>query len=122
MTAAQRAARTYRYEGPTIYQVRQANNLPIDMTGRILEAVERHTGISYGAMKSRNNRHSISNARHMAIAYIYIYSRMSYDEIGQLFNRDHSTAIHSRKQARNLIEVDRAFTETMFAIYTDITA
>lgn len=90
------------------------------MVDVVVSSVEKNTGISFTRMAARDCKQSVSNARHMAIALLWCYTSMTYEEIGVLFNRDHSTAIHSRKKAMQLIDTDTKFAETMFDIYTSI--
>ena len=44
--------------------------------------------------------------RQIAIYIMIKYTRMSLKEIGMYFNRDHTTAIHSRETIEDLMDVD----------------
>lgn len=67
----------------------------------ILAKVEYATGVSYSVMASKSRERNYVIARQYAIYQVYQQlHNLGYTltEIGKLFNRDHSTVLHSVKQ------------------------
>ena len=63
----------------------------------IILAVAFATGISFGAIKSRDKFRSIARARRIAMAAVRRRLAMSYPEIGMVFGRDHTTVMYAVK-------------------------
>lgn len=72
----------------------------------ILKLVCQHFNISETDLKSRSRERRFSYPRHICIWIMYKMTSMSLKHIGGLFGRDHTTAIHSRDEINNLMEVD----------------
>ena len=122
MTAAQREARTYSYNGPVVYKVEHdTSHLPKSViVTRIIEATVKETGITYWQMQSYSRERDILEARGIACALIKRYTGSTYGQIGQLFNRDHTTAMHSCSQVKTWIDVDSHFVDKIFSVWQNI--
>ena len=71
-------------------------NIPTDvLVEKILTVVSRFYGVPVENLKSKKKTDNIANARHMAIYLIRELTNLSYKEAGNIFGRDHSTAMAS---------------------------
>jgi chromosomal replication initiator protein len=61
---------------------------------------------------SHNRQQHVLYARHTFNYICRKTLRMSFESIGRIINRDHSTIIHSVRQTQDLIEYDRQFAKT----------
>jgi len=76
---------------------------------KIINRVCKATGFSYDILKSKNRSIDIRTARQYAIWRIHkeVYGMgYSLKAIGQLFDRDHSTVLHTVKAINELRDVD----------------
>ena len=74
----------------------------------ILNAVCEHYGYTIKQLISRKRQKTLVEARHIAIYMCRSYINMSYNEIGDIFNRDHSTivhALHKHKVEERLVKI-----------------
>ena len=82
---------------------------------KIINRVCKATGFSYDILKSKNRSIDIRTARQYAIGRIHkeVYGMgYSLKAIGQLFDRDHSTVLHTVKAINELKDVhDFLFTQ-----------
>ena len=62
---------------------------------RIIESVSARYGIAAEEIKGRKRTKEIAAARHIAVYVIRTVTDMSLDNIGKIFNRDHSTMLSS---------------------------
>lgn len=62
---------------------------------RIIESVSTRYGVSAEEIKGRKRTKEIASARHIAVYVIRTVTDMSLDNIGKIFNRDHSTMLSS---------------------------
>jgi chromosomal replication initiator protein len=75
----------------------------------IIEKVYESTGIPFAELKSNSRKRPVTLARQYAMYQIYdqLYTKAyTLEEIGKVFNRDHSTVLHSIKMIRQLIETN----------------
>lgn len=73
---------------------------------RILEEIQNVTGIEIGMMRSQRRLPEAVVARHMAYWLCRQMTGLSYQQIGNLLNRDHSTILtgcqaHSRRMSHD---------------------
>jgi len=67
----------------------------------IIAMVERASGVSFSELKSANRQRNVVTARQYAFWRLYQHTySLGYPlvQIGKMFNRDHSTVIHSIKK------------------------
>jgi chromosomal replication initiation ATPase DnaA len=61
-------------------------------------------------LKSSTRRREVVEARYIAIALILIANpEIKLKEVGEFFNRDHSTVLYARKTYDKLIASDKTF-------------
>jgi chromosomal replication initiator protein len=73
----------------------------------IIRSVARHYQLPVGQLTGRSRRHSLVQARAMAIYLIRKLAGLSLQQIGRYFDgRDHSTVLHAYRMAESLIEHD----------------
>ena len=71
-------------------------NIPTDaLVEKILSVVSNHYSVSVENLKSKKRNDAIANARHVAIYLIRKLTELPLKSIGEIFNRDYSTAISS---------------------------
>lgn len=80
---------------------------PIPVTiERILEEVSRTQGISIEDIRSSKQKANISQARKMCMYIIREVTNLTYEQIGNEFNKNYSTVIYSIKEISKNIEKD----------------
>ena len=66
----------------------------------IIKDVAANTGFSVEELTGKRRFTGLVEARHRAMAQIRERTALSYPEIGNLFNRDHSSVIHAVQKQR----------------------
>ena len=96
-------------------------NIPPDiLINRILESVASYYGVTVDALKSKSKTDAVANARHAAIYIIRKMTDKSYKEIGQIFSRDHSTAMASYDKAQTLIKTKKNYENDIKKIMKEV--
>lgn len=72
----------------------------------ILNAVAKHFGIKMKDLKGISRVKNFSLPRQIAMYMIRRYTNLGYREIGQIFGKDHSTAVHAHQKIETEIETD----------------
>lgn len=49
----------------------------------------------------KSRKRTVVQARRTAIHLLYVYTRLTVDEIGDLFGQDHTTVVHANKVIRS---------------------
>ena len=75
----------------------------------ILSIVSNETNISISDIKSESKKGKLSDARKLYCVLAKEYTRESFNEIGKLINRDHSTVLYSEKKAKIFIKNEIKF-------------
>lgn len=87
---------------PTIYRtIDEAVSI-----NRVIEMVCEHFSVSIERLRSKNRSRNICYPRHVAMYLIYQHCMKSCQNVGNWFNRDHTTVLHAIKSIKNLIETD----------------
>jgi chromosomal replication initiator protein len=81
----------------------------VEMTPRIIQAVEKALGYSREQLSSRNRKRPLVEARQIFCYLMRKHTKLSLEEISSYILRDHATVIHSCKVAGNLITYDTTF-------------
>ncbi len=63
-----------------------------------------------------NRRPTVCDARHVAMAVLYVRFGWTLKRIGRTFGRDHSTVHHAICKVRNLCDVDPEFLSKTMAV------
>jgi hypothetical protein len=75
---------------------------------RIIETCAAYLNIAYEAMYSKSRKRDIVYARHMTIALLAKFTKLSLKDIGKLFNgRDHTTVIHAKRSVEKWVSVEK---------------
>jgi chromosomal replication initiation ATPase DnaA len=56
-----------------------------------------------------SRKRDLTDCRHMIIAYLRIYKRLTYSQIGNKFNRDHTSILHATNTVMNLCETKNEY-------------
>lgn len=96
-------------------------NIPPDiLINRIIESVANYFGVTVEAIKSKAKTDAVANARHAAIYIIRKMTDKSYKEVGQIFSRDHSTAMASFYKAETLIKTKKNYDNDIKKIMKEV--
>src|SRR5574343_1036220 len=82
----------------------------------LVEYVSLLFGVKADSLFSRDRHRDVVDARHVCMFVIREFSRASYKTIGEFFNKDHCTAIHSIRKAEELCLVDDRFKAKVEAV------
>jgi chromosomal replication initiation ATPase DnaA len=63
------------------------------------------TGHKLSSLRIDTRQKEIREPRQLAMWYLRKNTKLKYREIGELFNKDHATAIHSEKTINNYIKI-----------------
>jgi chromosomal replication initiator protein len=72
----------------------------------IIREVCQKYNVSFETLKSKTREREIVFARQLAMYLIKKRTGLTFKKVGQLFNRDHTTAIHAVTSIENYIETD----------------
>ena len=94
---------------------------PVNITvDRILDAVSKKYGISTEDIKAKKRSANIVNARHICIYLIRQLTDISFDDIGDFFNRDHSTIISAFKKIDSSIASSQSFSNEITELMSEL--
>lgn len=96
------------------------NNESIPTPDAIITEVARFFGYDEAVIRGAGRSRQVVNARNIAIYLIRNITGLSTIEIGKIFNRDHSTAVHSLDQVEAKLESDPSFSKTIKDITLNI--
>ena len=88
----------------------------------ILSYVSRYYQLEESVVKGPQRARDAVVARQIAMYLIRTMTNLSQDNIGKLFNRDHSTVIHSIAQVEQKMKKDPTFAETVKELKSNITS
>lgn len=77
----------------------------VETPATIVAAVCVHFGVTERALKASGRTKRIAHARAIAMRLMRVRLRMTFGEIGDLFGRDHTTAISACRRATNAPEL-----------------
>ena len=80
-------------------------------TEYIIEQVCNHYGITEIQLRSRCRIRKFVDARNVLMYIFKINLRMTYQDIGAMFNKHHATIIHAINKVENLKDFDSDFKE-----------
>lgn len=109
----------YHYAGPVIYDPFANHSAPrsANMSDRIMAAVCEVTEVSESQIAGLSRLKQVVSARKMVVAFNYALTDLTYSECGQLVNRDHATAIFSRRQLLNHIATEDHSVEMAYRVW-----
>ena len=96
------------------------NNESIPTPDAIIAEVARFFGYDEAVIRGAGRSRQVVNARNIAMYLIRNITGLSTIEIGKIFNRDHSTAVHSLDQVDSKIQSDPSFSQTIKDITLNI--
>ncbi len=83
-------------------------NIPTSVyVEKIINKVCKHYGVTAEELKSKKKTENIANARHISIYIIRNLTKLSLKEIGDIFGRDHSTALSSISKIEILVKTKK---------------
>ncbi len=96
---------------------REPSNITVD---KIFSAVAIKYRIPVDDIKSRKQTANIVGARHVCIYLIRTLTDLTLDKIGQIFGRDHTTAMSSLKKIEKRISTDSTFEAEINELISDV--
>lgn len=78
---------------------------------KIVKAVCEEYGVSVDDLKSKRRFRNLLYPRHTVFYLLDKYSKSSLKEIGQIFNRDHTTVVNGRDIMQDLIDTEKQMRE-----------
>ena len=96
------------------------NNESIPTPDTIINEVSRFFGYDESVIRGPGRSRQVVNARNIAMYLIRNITGLSTIEIGKIFGRDHSTAVHSLDQVSAKLQQDAAFSQTIKDITLNI--
>lgn len=104
-----------------VIKVVMEDTQPIPITiQRIVTEVSRTTGISVEDIYSKIQKAKISDARKIAFYVIRKVTNMSYEEIGEEFNKHHSTVMYNIEQIEKRMQIDSKLARNVNDIINNI--
>jgi chromosomal replication initiator protein len=82
----------------------------------ILNAVAKHFNIKMKDLKGVSRAKNFALPRQIAMSLIRRYTHLGFREIGQIFGKDHSTAVHAHRKIESEIETDLELKRNIEAI------
>ena len=80
----------------------------------IIKKVANHEHLEVDQIKSERRFGPLIAAKHKAMFLIKKFTKLSYSEVGELFNgKDHATVIHACKSVQNQIDIYPDYREEM---------
>lgn len=76
---------------------------------QIVDIVSAQMELSSLSVLSRSRKSHLCDARFICMYFMRNFKRMSYQAIGNVFNRDHATVLHGLRKCEALIETDEIF-------------
>lgn len=96
---------------------KQSKSVPsTKMLDIIDESLHEECGIHLADLQVRNKRRTMVDTRDMVMLIYRNKSRVTLDEVGELFGLHHSTAIHGINNAKFLIDFDQKYNEKFHSL------
>jgi chromosomal replication initiator protein len=86
----------------------------------ILSAVLDHFSLKYEDIKKKSRERKIVMPRQICMWLMRKHASMTLKQIGELFNLDHTTVIHSVTTINNLMDVDKEVQNIIRSIYSKL--
>lgn len=99
------------------------NNKTVTMISEdsILEVIATYFNIKKSDLLGKRRQKSIAVPRHIAIYFCRTLLNLSYPQIGEVFNRDHTTALHAFEKIFKEKDVDNELKQTLEEIHKRLT-
>lgn len=98
----------------------QKNNESVPTPDVIISEVSRYFGLHESVLRGPSRSRSVVTARNTAMYLIRQITGLSTVELGKIFGRDHSTALHSLDQVTEKLETDSTVSQTIKDITLNI--
>lgn len=85
--------------------------------GEVIKFISHQTGITPSEMLTRSRQRDIVTARMLCMYIFRTYLNMQWTEIGRIFHRDHSTAIHGVTVVSNQRTFPKSFENKVIEAY-----
>jgi chromosomal replication initiation ATPase DnaA len=74
---------------------------------KIIKIVSNYFNINENDLKRNSRKEEVREKRQIAMFFLLKYTHLSQEKIGEIFNKERTTVIHSRKRILNLFETDK---------------
>lgn len=93
-----------------VISVIDPGNIPLDiLINRIIAKVADKYGVAVDDIKSKKKTNDIANARHIAIYIVRKLTSKSYQDIGDIFDRDRTSVMYSCEKIKTDIKTVKGF-------------
>ena len=79
----------------------------------LIKYVSRENNITIFELTSKTRKREVVTCRHEISYILHKVYKVNSSKVGSLFNRDHSTVLHSCKTVSNFIEIDKKYEKHM---------
>lgn len=94
---------------PAMEQMKVRYNYAVPFIKKAITATVEVAGISEKSIKSKTRRAEVTAARQILMHIARKHRKVSYQLLGEIFNRDHSTVMYSVREAENRLHTDKPF-------------
>lgn len=97
--------------------VKQSRSVPpVKMLDIIDESLHEVCGVGLSDLQVRNKKRSVVDTRDMVMLLYRNKSRVTLEEVGELFGLHHATALHGINNAKFLIDFDPKYHEKFYSL------
>lgn len=90
------------YTAPALKESLQFRRKPQNIIDHLCE----HYNVSKEQLLSKSRDRQLVFIRHLAIYLILTKTRLTFKATGEIFGRDHTTAIHAKKMIQNYLDTN----------------
>ena len=99
----------------------QSGNEPVDVTGdRIISLVSKRLSIPVEAIRAKQRTANVVNARHICIYMIRQLTDVTFNTLGDIFGRDHSTIMSAFRRVESSMATDPEFAALVSGMMEEI--
>jgi len=101
------------WAAPDVIENNYINNIDDKKIKSLINYVCKNHGITILQLQSKKRNREIVECRHEIFYILHKVYKVRSIKVGSLFNRDHSTVLHSCKTVSNFIEIDKKYENHM---------
>lgn len=75
---------------------------------RTIKVIGKHFNVSEEQLKTKNRAFPLVWARELCMYFINKHTLLNYRQVGEIFNRERTTAIHAERRVMDLMETERS--------------
>lgn len=87
---------------------------------KVIKVVVDFTGVTVEKMTSNARATNVSDARFIMWYMLRKFTKMTYTDIGVMFERDHTSVMYGENRCRNLVDTEKEFREKVRFMETQL--